>query len=323
MFQDSDKLYFNVNGYEFTDKANLQTAVDAWCVNSDSEYLTYGHISNWDVSQVTDMSNLFHNKTSFNDDISNWDVSNVTNMTYMFHNAESFDQPLDTWNVSKVTNMKDLFFNAKSFNKTLIWNVSSVTDMTSMFYGADVFTNNGDTSINDWNVSKVTHMTSMFREAIAFNQDISNWDVSSVNNMNLMFKNATAFNQDISRWNVLNVLSTSDFGLGATMMSTIFQTNFDAYFYSGYISIIRSESSDHPGIGLIEINSILAEDKDGSGIYPYNFTEITTNTNYPITNAFQVWDSTGVLQPTTCPAAGECWWGPDNFSNRLMGGWVK
>ena len=348
LFQDSDKLYFNVNGYEFTDKANLQTAVDAWCVNSDSAYLTYGHISNWNVSQVTDMSNLFDNKTSFNDDISNWDVSNVTNMTYMFHNAESFDQPLDTFQVSKVTNMKDLFFNAKSFNKTLNWNVSSVTDMTSMFYGADVFTNNGDTSINDWDVSKVTRMTSMFREAIAFNQSIGNWNVYSVNQMDLMFyytmnfnqpldnwnvsnvtnmssmfNNATAFNQDISRWNVLNVTSTNQFGLGATMMSTIFQTNFDAYFYSGYISIIRSESSDHPGLGRIEINSILAEDKDGSGIYPYNFTEITTNTNYPITNAFQVWDSTGVLQPTTCPAAGECWWGPDNFSNGLMGGWVK
>ena len=348
LFQDSDTLYFNVNGYEFTDKANLQTAVDAWCVNSDSAYLTYGHISNWNVSQVTDMSYLFDNKTSFNDDISNWDVSNVTNMTYMFHNAESFDQPIGNWNVSKVTNMKDLFFNAKSFNKTLIWNVSSVTDMTSMFYGADVFTNNGDTSINDWDVSKVTRMTCMFREAIAFNQSIGNWNVYSVNQMDLMFyytmnfnqpldnwnvsnvtnmssmfNNATAFNQDISRWNVLNVTSTNQFGLGATMMSTIFQTNFDAYFYSGYISIIRSESSDHPGEVEININSILAEDKDGSGIYPYNFTEITTNTNYPITNAFQVWDSTGVLQPTTCPAAGECWWGPDNFSNGLMGGWVK
>ena len=30
------------------------------------------------------MSELFEYKTTFNDDISNWDVSNVTNMNTMF-----------------------------------------------------------------------------------------------------------------------------------------------------------------------------------------------------------------------------------------------
>ncbi len=331
LFQDSDKLYFNVNGYEFTDKANLQTAVDAWCVNSDSAYLTYGHISNWDVSQVTDMSKLFDGtsgtygpeRAAFNDDIGRWDVSSVTSMNGMFRNSPSFNNgdsdSINNWNIYSLTNAGDLFQYNNSFNQPINkWNMLGVTNSGGMFLGTQF-----NQPLNSWNMSTVTNMAYMFYNNSAFNQDISNWDVSSVNNMNLMFNNATAFNQDISRWNVLNVTTAAEFGLGATMMSTVFQTNFDAYFYSGYISIIRSESSDHPGIGLIEINSILAEDKDGSGIYPYNFTEITTNTNYPITNAFQVWDSTGVLQPTTCPAAGECWWGPDNFSNGLMGGWVK
>ena len=46
---------------------------------------TYGHISAWDVSLITDMSYLFSNKITFNDNISNWDVSNVTNMSNMFY----------------------------------------------------------------------------------------------------------------------------------------------------------------------------------------------------------------------------------------------
>ena len=41
-------------------------------------------------------------------EISNWDVSNVTNMGGMFLNAESFNQPLNNWNVSKVTNMASM-----------------------------------------------------------------------------------------------------------------------------------------------------------------------------------------------------------------------
>ena len=35
-----------------------------------------GNISEWDVSNVTDVSYMFFN-SSFNQDISNWDVSNV------------------------------------------------------------------------------------------------------------------------------------------------------------------------------------------------------------------------------------------------------
>ena len=38
-------------------------------------------------------------------DISQWDVSNVTDMGGMFGNASSFNQPLNNWNVSNVRRM--------------------------------------------------------------------------------------------------------------------------------------------------------------------------------------------------------------------------
>jgi surface protein len=38
-----------------------------------------GDISQWDVSNVTDMSFMFY-RSNFTGDISKWDVSNVTNM---------------------------------------------------------------------------------------------------------------------------------------------------------------------------------------------------------------------------------------------------
>ena len=52
-------------------------------------------------------------------EINNWDVSNVTDMTQMFYNAESFNQPLNNWNVSNVTNMEDMFYDAISFDLPL------------------------------------------------------------------------------------------------------------------------------------------------------------------------------------------------------------
>ena len=40
----------------------------------------YGPIQNWDVSEVTNMRNLFHDKSTFNSDLSTWIVSSVINM---------------------------------------------------------------------------------------------------------------------------------------------------------------------------------------------------------------------------------------------------
>ena len=50
----------------------------SWCVAFNQD------ISNWDVSNVTDMSYMFCNCKVFNQDISKWDVSNVKNSNFAF-----------------------------------------------------------------------------------------------------------------------------------------------------------------------------------------------------------------------------------------------
>ena len=72
----------------------------------------YGEISNWDVSNVTNMGGMFLNAESFNQPLNNWNVSKVTNMNKMFMGASSFNQPLDNWNVTKVMYIESMFFRA-------------------------------------------------------------------------------------------------------------------------------------------------------------------------------------------------------------------
>ena len=188
---------------------------------------------------ITDMSDLLVNApievrafqpglVEFNPDISSWDVSNVTNMSNMFGtkgysetlNRDNyyevyFNQDISKWDVSKVTNMSGMFLRATRFNQNIgNWDVSQVTDMSFMLAGLQ----NGILSkfnqdIGSWDVSKVTNMSGMFAYGTAFNQDIGSWDVSNVTNMSLMFtdrySSRSVFNQDIGNWDVSNVTNMS------------------------------------------------------------------------------------------------------------------
>ena len=155
-----------------------------------------GDISRWDVSNVRNMRGMFESSI-FNGDISDWDVSNVMTMESMFCSSK-FNNVISEWDVSCVKNMSNMFGWSEFTGDISGWDVSAVTDMHGMFQRS-LFNNN----ISDWDVSNVTDMSYMFYQS-AFNGDISRWDVSAVLNMNSMFYQSY-FNRDISKWDVSHV----------------------------------------------------------------------------------------------------------------------
>ncbi|MEM9424688.1 MAG: BspA family leucine-rich repeat surface protein, partial [Spirochaetota bacterium] len=196
-----------------TDMSYLFTTLNSQSRDLNSNQLGgfNGDISNWDVSNVTNMEGMFLYVDAFNQDISSWNVGSVTNMSHMFRGAESFNQNIGSWTVSAVSNMEGMFREAEAFNQNIgSWTVSAVSNMKDMFYWAEAF----NQDIGDWNTSAVTNMEGMFYSAKLFNQDINTsgnkWNVSNVTNMYQMFAGAnsaaqTAFNQDISAWNTARV----------------------------------------------------------------------------------------------------------------------
>ena len=63
--------------YIFKTNKELRQAVNEWCNDEDIAIKKYGPINIWNTQFITDMSDLFWNKKTFNDDISNWNTSNV------------------------------------------------------------------------------------------------------------------------------------------------------------------------------------------------------------------------------------------------------
>ena len=206
-------LITGVNGNSITaTNRNCLTGIKQWGTHASPTQLSLPgganltYIAKPPIS-VTDMSSLFEDAATFNQNISGWDVSEVTNMGSMFRGASTFNQNISGWNVSNVTNMQSVFYNASAFNQAIGgWNVSKVTSMEQMFYGARAFNQN----IASWNTSGVTSMGLMFRGASAFNQAIGGWNVSKVTSMRQMFYDASAFNQPIGGWNVGEVTDMAE-----------------------------------------------------------------------------------------------------------------
>jgi len=127
------------------------------------------------LSNVTDMDNMFKAAHIFNGNIANWDVSNISNMTSLFYHAFLFNQDISAWNVSNVTNMSFMFGSAEAFNQDIGgWNVSSVSNMSNMFNFAFSFNH----QIGNWNVSNVLLMANMFSYAESFNHSLGEWHLN-------------------------------------------------------------------------------------------------------------------------------------------------
>jgi len=115
---------------------SIRQALEWWWwggENIDRVIAKWGHIKDWNTSEVTDMSQFFYHKGGFNEDISGWDTSSVTNMIEMFYMC-SMNVDISGWDTSKVTNMRRMFHGAANFDRNLSsWDVSKVQTMYSMF----------------------------------------------------------------------------------------------------------------------------------------------------------------------------------------------
>jgi surface protein len=172
----SDVIYYKLPLYvpgEFSGREELYkvaTLVDESHTSlsdmfSDCLYLaTINGITEWDTSNVTDMSRMFFCCTSLKSlDLSNFDTSNVTNMIGMFNGCNSLESiDLSSFNnTSNVTDMSWMFYSCDNLTTLDLssFDTSNVTDMSWMFYSCDNLT---ELNLSNFDISNVTDMFCMF-----------------------------------------------------------------------------------------------------------------------------------------------------------------
>ena len=131
------------------DDANIRFVVGAWlqgdAVQMKTLVANIGNISEWDMRNVTDLSNIFNcaehyaggqksGCQGFDDDIGRWDVSGVTSLRSAFRGAAVFNQNLANWRVGKVVDMFGAFTGASDFDQNLAaWQVTNVASFVDAF----------------------------------------------------------------------------------------------------------------------------------------------------------------------------------------------
>ncbi|MFV0554244.1 MAG: BspA family leucine-rich repeat surface protein [Mangrovibacterium sp.] len=108
------------------------------------------------TANVKDMGYMFCGATKFNQDLSDWDVSSVEDMSQMFRSADAFNnkgEPLDWGNKTKnVTTMYAMFYKASKFDQNISgWDISSLTTADFMLDNCDMSPDNYDALLMGWN----------------------------------------------------------------------------------------------------------------------------------------------------------------------------
>ena len=158
--------------YEGNDKTILEIKLRITNNITDMSYMfsecsILPDISNFDVSKVEDISDLFSGCSSieFIPDISKWKTSEIKYMNNIFSNCISLKSlpDISNWDTSKVIGMNNMFYNCKSL-KSLPdiskWNISELKELKNILSGCSSLESLPD--ISKWNIINIKIMMNLF-----------------------------------------------------------------------------------------------------------------------------------------------------------------
>ena len=223
----NDISYKLSNTYDVSDIQNGEIILGVYTDNNEENYLLIigqysGVLAPIDASSLFSSaaakhsSNLFrlHTETNF----TNLDVSDTTNMANMFSGVNYGALDLSMWNTSKIENISAMFswsnFDSLNLNG---FNTDRVTNMNNIFSGVSI--NQDKLDLSSFNTSRVTDMNSMFDRAKVATIDLSSFDTSNVTDMMNMFQLSTATEiKGLTRFNTSKVIYMTRMFYGSSVV---------------------------------------------------------------------------------------------------------
>ena len=191
-----------VSNTDLLDTRNATTMADMF--NFD-ESLANISVSTWNVSKVTDMSNMFY----FCDSLPSIDLKKNT------CTAKDGSGQYTAWNTASLKNTGGMFMDYGGPNHSLTtvdttgWDTSKLETADYMFMECRGLTT--VKGIEGWDVSSLKATNNMFADCQGLQTiNVANWNTASMLNTTAMFSNCTALKSiDISKWDMSKATTNS------------------------------------------------------------------------------------------------------------------
>ena len=184
-------IFYNLTNLEDIDLSNFNTSnvIDMSNMFYGCKSLTNIDLSTFDTRKTTNMKNMFGNcRNLLNVDLTNFNTSKVLNTSFMFYCCEKLEKiDLSYFDTNEVETMEGMFQNCVNIKNIDLknFNTENVNNMKSMFSGLKKLE---DLNISSFNTAKVLDMSNMFYDCKKIKKiDLSNFIMDKVYNIDYMF----------------------------------------------------------------------------------------------------------------------------------------
>lgn len=184
-----------------------------------------------DTRNATTMADMFNfDKKLANISVTTWNVSKVTDMSNMFYCCDSLPSidlkpntctakdgsgQYTAWNTASLKNTSGMFMDYGGENHALTtvnttgWNTSKLEDTSYMFMECRGLT--AVKGIESWNVSGLKDAHNMFQDCQSLQTiNVSNWKTASLENTSVMFSSCHSLRSiDITKWDMSKVTKSN------------------------------------------------------------------------------------------------------------------
>lgn len=184
-----------------------------------------------DTRNATTMADMFNfDKKLANISVTTWNVSKVTDMSNMFYCCDSLPSidlkpntctakdgsgQYTAWNTASLKNTSGMFMDYGGENHALTtvnttgWNTSKLEDTSYMFMECRGLT--AVKGIESWNVSGLKDAHNMFQDCQSLQTiNVSNWNTASLENTSVMFSSCHSLRSiDITKWDMSKVTKSN------------------------------------------------------------------------------------------------------------------
>ena len=216
--------------YYYAEPEKVYLNEDSRSMFSGMSSLTSLDLSNFNTSNMTNMSRMFYNMRNLTSlDLSNFNTSNVVDMEDMFSGMSSLTSlSLSNFDTSNVVDMEGMFSGMSSLTSLNLssFDTSKVTNMRYMFHDMSSLTS---LNLSNFDTSKVINMEAMFRDIRNLTTlNLSNFNTSQVTDMYLMFSGMSSLTSlDLSNFDTSKVTIMSSMFSGMSSLTSLDLSNFD------------------------------------------------------------------------------------------------